>query len=205
MTSRKQIRAFSLMELLVVMAIAITLISLTVPALTSTLQSISLTQGSRNFIDQLSQARQMATTRNRTVEIRFYSYKGADGKKSFRAMQSFEMLDNGKAIPLGAPLPLGNGVILDSSAQLSPLLGLPREKQWTTDDPKIDLPGIGSDYDTRKLRLRPDGTTDLDNSQPQWFATLHHENKGDGLTALPQNFCLLQIDPWTGRCQAYRP
>ena len=64
---------------------------------------------------------------------------------------------------------------------------------------------IGKEYETRFLRLRSDGSTDLSSASQKWFVTLHHETKGDGLTALPQNYCLLQVDPWTGRCQAFRP
>lgn len=205
---KAQRAAFSLLELLVVVAILSILMVLTMPSLNSTLRGLQLTQGTQTILDQISLARQSAISKNRVVEIRFYRFADPSGPASqqgYRAVQSFELQDDGTAKPLDRMRRLPEGIILDSSAALSPLLGATRAKQWTTNDTRIPLPQIGVNYETRAVRLRPDGSTDLPVAGQPWFVTLHYENKGDNLGSLPDNFAMIQIDPWSGQTLLFRP
>lgn len=208
MRANRSLRAFSLMELLVVMAIIAILAAAIVPAMNSSLQGYRMTQGAQTIVDQLSLARQAAASRNRVIETRFYSLADSstgDTSRKYRALQNFELREDGSAAPLDRIVRLPQGIILDSGGALSPLLGNSRMKQWSGNDTQVNLPGVGTSYDTRVIRLRPDGSTDLSAASQPWFLTLHAENAGDGLTALPKNFATIQVDPWTGRAALFRP
>ena len=67
-------RAFSLVELLVVIAVIAIVAGYAVPAVTTMLKGSQLTQGSQMVVDQIALARQTALSRNRSVEVRFYKY-----------------------------------------------------------------------------------------------------------------------------------
>jgi len=197
-------QGFSLVELLVVLAVIAILAVVTLPALSNSLRSTRLTQGTQSVLDQFHLARQFALSRNRTVETRFYQF--ADGPdRGWHAMQNFELKEDGTAEPLGRVVKLPEGVLLGANAQLSPLLAASRTKTWTATDPQISLPSTGTGYDTRRVRFHPDGTTDLPAGGQRWFVTLHTDETQQTLTSLPPNFSLIQVNPWTGRPQLYRP
>lgn len=196
------------MELLVVMAIIALLAAATIPAISSALQGYRMTQGAQTVIDQLSLARQAAASKNRVIETRFYSMADpstGDSSRKYRALQNFELLEDGSAAPLDRIVRLPLGIILDSGGALSPLLAASRTKQWSGSDTQVSLPGVGTAYDTRAIRLRPDGSTDLSAAAQPWFLTIHPERDGDGMAALPKNFATIQVDPWTGRAALFRP
>jgi uncharacterized protein (TIGR02596 family) len=115
--------AFSLVELLVVVAVIAVIVAFAIPAANSMLRGSQLTQGSQALGDQVAFARQAAISRNRPVEIRFYRYADLDtpGEQiqqketwKFRAFQLFEILENSAAVPLGPVQRLPNMVVADS-------------------------------------------------------------------------------------------
>lgn len=205
---KKKRLAFSLLELLIVMAILALIAVLTMPALSSAMQGYRITQGTQILLDQITLARQLALSKNRAVETRIYSYKDPSvpgSERFFRAVQNFELQDDGTAKPLAKMVRLPSETILDSSSSLSPLLSSSRSKQWTSTDTQTSLPEIGTAYDTRVIVFRPSGYTDIPANGQSWFITLHAANAGDNLSSLPKNFSIIQIDPWTGRTYVFRP
>ncbi len=69
--SSRRARAFSLLEILAVVAILEILMVLVAPAIVSSLGSSNLNKAGQTIGDQIALARQEALTRNREVQIRF--------------------------------------------------------------------------------------------------------------------------------------
>jgi uncharacterized protein (TIGR02596 family) len=184
--------------------------SFTVPAVNSSLRGMQLNQATELINDQIRLARQLALTKNHPVEVRFYQYNdpeapGSGGKPTFRALQSFEINDDGTAKPAGKVYKLPNSVICDSSSSLSPILGSNFKKTWTAIDPIVLIPGIGTNYSANAFQFRPDGSANLPVTGQQWFLTFHYAIAGDNLSSLPPNYSTIQIDPWNGRSRVFRP
>jgi uncharacterized protein (TIGR02596 family) len=162
-------RGFSLVELLVVISVIAIIAGFAVPAVTTMIRGSSLTQGSQAITDQIVLARQLALSRNRSMEVRFYKYAdpetpGEDVKDPktgfFRACQTFEILDNGGALPTGSMTRLPVGVIMNEDKLSTILSQRPHEKPKSS-DPALPDTQAQRNYEYVALRFLPDGSTDL--------------------------------------------
>ena len=96
MTSHRRSPAFSLVELLVVLAVTAILAAITIPQISATMQSYQLTSTGQTAINQLVLARQSALSGSHAVQVRFY-YLPENNATSpstaplavYRGMQSF--------------------------------------------------------------------------------------------------------------------
>jgi uncharacterized protein (TIGR02596 family) len=213
-----QSRGFSLLELLVVMAIIAVIASFAIPAASTILRGSQLTQASQMLSDQISLARQLALSRNRAVEVRFYRYgdpeaPGEDPKEPstgrFRAIQSFEITESGAAVPLNKMQKFPSTVllhdgeyssILDDESQKPPKKARPA-------DPAIPG-GVDRNYEYISFRFYQDGSTNLKPTGGQsggnWFVTVM--NSTDAQRDIKDvNFFTMQIDPVSGSTKSYRP
>ena len=221
--------AFSLIELIVVISIIAIIATFTVPAATTILRGTALTQASQTLTDQISLARQLALSKNRTVEVRFYAYgdpeapgedfatrpsttapvSTVDSKSQFRAIQLFEVLESGVAVPIDSSklqrLPVS--VVIEPNITFSSLITTPLKEPAKT-DPSLPR-GVGQNYVYASFRFQQDGSTNLSPSST-WFVTIRNltdtpiggkmENaKG------PINFFTIQIDPVSGAVKGFRP
>ena len=210
---------FTLLELLTVMAIMIIMMGLASPALTSIMKGSQLTQAGQTVTDQLALSQQTAIAKNHAVEVRLYQFSdsetpgeaAANGK--YRALQSFEILTSGSAIPLGKCKRLPALIVIDSGSTLSTLISEAGKSTSTAlhvpsaasgSELQVSIPSVGMSYNSVAFRFRPDGSTELPSNQ-KWFLTLHSLNDGDNLTKVPANFVTLQIDPANGHIRTFRP
>ena len=201
-------RGFTLIELLVVLLIISIVMTMTVPQLNSSLRGMQLNQSAELITSEIRLARQMALTKNHTIDVRFYQYADPESgvaTQYFQALQSFDLADDGTAKPIGKMHKLPSSIMIDSSTQLSTLLDASLVKTWSAGDPKLSLPGIDTNYNAYAFQFRPDGSANLSVDGKQWFLTLHYRIDGDNLQSLPHNFAIIQIDPWNGQGRVFRP
>jgi uncharacterized protein (TIGR02596 family) len=204
-------RGFTVLELLVVMAIMVILASLMAPSIGYVLQGSNLSVSGDRLLGILKLARQTALSKNHPVEVRFYRYADADQAESglanghYRGVQLFEINDSGTAVPRGKLQKLPTGVIIDSNSTLSSIL---TQTNLGATNP---IPTVGTNYNCASFRFHTDGSTQLSFSPPSppgsWCLTLHtlRGASGDGMSTPPVNYITLQIDPVSGSILTFRP
>lgn len=224
-------RAFTLVELLVVMSIIVIIAAFAAPAISTILRGSQLTQSSQQVIDHIALARQLALSRNRTMQVRFYKFADPEtpGQVAtdpstgyFRALQTFEILDNGAAIPVSKPIRLPNSVLINESVQLSTIINQTSAKVYKTkgdlapSDPTMPDTTVGKNYEYAAFDFRSDGSTNLSaagastgssSTKDTWFFTLHGVTVDGGgkATAKPDNYVTVQVDPVTGITRVFSP
>lgn len=207
--------AFSLIELVVVIAIIAIVATFTVPAATSILRGSAMTQAQQMLTDQISLARQFALSKNRSVEVRFYQLAdpeqpGEDATKpdtgQFRALQIFEIVESGVGVPIDKVQRLPSSVIMNQTGQLSSIIGGTGQTIQTPGNQDPDLPrGVAKKYKYVSLRFQPDGSTTLAPTG-KWFVTIHNLSDGATMTSVEgKNFFTIQIDPVSGSTKGFRP
>lgn len=194
------LQAFSLIELLTVMAVIVLLMVLTVPAFNGLARAYNLSAASQMVVDTFNLARQTASTQNRWVEARFYKLPDDTdpANKVYRAMQLF-LVQQTNLQPLTRVTYFpGSVVIKDDAGAKSTILA----HQSGTDKPS--LPGYGMNYEYASLRIHPSGYTDL-NQTNSWVATLIVSKDAVIANGLPANYAAARIDPASGKVMLFRP
>jgi uncharacterized protein (TIGR02596 family) len=191
-------RAFSLLELLVVVAIIGGLSVLAIPALTSVAAGTDLTRGGQLVADQLILARQEATGKNRDVQVRFVWRD--DVLSGYRGVQLWAPSRNDITtyLPVSRIVWMPEGTLISSATDLSPLVADPSILEATT-----NFPGRGPTKYCG-FRFRPGGGTDLNFNSTSNYLTVLRGTEADATTA-PANCAIIQVDPVNGHVRTYRP
>jgi len=220
-------RAFSLVELLVVVAIIGIVATFAVPAVQGMLKGSSLTTAAGLLVDETTLARQQALSKNRIVEVRFYQFADPEVPGEiveqpetgfYRAFQSFEMSEAGIMVPLGKVVRFPDNIIMNPGPILSDLIAEDPAKiqdPVPSKDPEMAR-GVKYNYKYVNFRFFPDGTTSLSptgtsgkaSEKGRWFITVRaiaDLNKTNGNTTPPPNFFTWMIDPISGTSKILRP
>lgn len=194
MVRMKKIHGFSLMEILVAIAVIVILLALVVPAARDGAMGSAITRGGQMVTDQFALARQEATGKNRDVQVRFLQMEGESG---YRGIQLWGQSPTDLTIyrPIGRMQSLPDGTAIASAASLSPMITSPSLSSVTPSNG--ELPYVG-------FRIRPGGGTDLKFDGSNSYLTIVRTREVDA-SGLPKNYAMVQIDPVNGRHRIYRP
>jgi uncharacterized protein (TIGR02596 family) len=226
--------AFSLVELLIVVAIIGIIAGFGIPAVSGVLRGSALTQAASQLTDNLGLARQHAISRNRVVEVRFYRFGDPEqpgetatdpASGQFRAFQYFELNEAGIILPVGKYQRLPDTMMMNPGEKLSTLLGedplittrLIKQSEVAANGKNPELPrGVGHKYEYVWFRFNPDGTTDLPplgakgkgSEGGRWYITVHSiadQVRTDSNTKPPPDFFTWMIEPVSGTAKTFRP
>lgn len=205
-------RAFTLMELIVVMTIIAILAVFIVPAFNQITRASNLTNSAALIVDQLTRARQEALSHNRVVEVRFYKLPAeANPTVAYRAFRIF-MYDEKVQFPspITKVLPLLPGTIIVDDKTFSTIISSDTNTRILT-PPTDTLPGITNPVAYQAFRFRATGGTDLDPNgtgpptADKWFLTVKPETDPTAGSLPAHNYITMTIDPVSGRMRIFRP
>lgn len=199
----RHLRAFTLVELVVVLAIAGLLFAFGTPYAFSAMQAASLTSVGDTVMQKISQAQQRAVTENRVTALQFYFYE-KEGVNACHAIQLVSVDPATNVVTtLEEPVYWSDGRVLVLDGPLSPLFAsIPAaDAGQATEEPFISLEAT-----VCRVRFYPSGGTSLTTPLRQSYLTLVNSNKfKEGMSTPPPNYYTIQIDPIAGRSRSYRP
>lgn len=191
-------RSFSLLEMLLVMAVLAGLVVLAMEGYSATVQAAAVTTGAEMISDALTEARTSAVAQNTTVEVRIYDLPPQSGASPvYDALQLHWVKADLTTPPVASPLLLPAWIVIDATETHSTLIAA------NTNIPPLDTGDTRLNSQTRVFHFLPDGSTDL-NPATNWFMTVRAASQSDP-AHFPSNWACIQVDATTGRAQIYRP
>lgn len=172
-------RGFTLMEILVVMALFSLLLGLSVISVQGTLDNFRLSTTASQIQADFAYASQHASKSNSPVIARFYLFKSKSDRTSSYQFRGYQLLrldqSDGRVVPLERVRLFDDGVVLFPQKQYTNLF----ERGIKKSDPSDPMIPIGAspeqplsqDYRYCSLRFNPDGSTSLETDRV-WFLTL---------------------------------
>jgi len=196
-------RAFSIVELLVVIAIISILMAITVPAVSSMIENTNIARGAQLIESQIQLARQLASSKNRPVEVRFIKVP-AQSTNGLSAIQLWQM-DPPSGTNASQARPLARAEMLPTAICISEDAGTASRlfaKCGITNSMPSGAPLSGSAY--AAFQVYPSGLlSPYVDMHAAYVAVVPARNAKD--PALPGNFATIQINPMTGTPSTYRP
>lgn len=190
--------AFSLVELMVVIAVVGLLSVLIIPAASSINAGYRMTSAGQIVADQISTAKKLAMTRSIMVEVRMIA--SIDRQTAgYSAIQLWSLESGKDSVPLTSLARLPEGTtISQNEAVLSQLLAI-----CTNGNMPIAHPSAGASYAAFSIfpsgRLSPSATNMAD-----LFLSIVPSRLADA-SELPENAVVVQVNPVTGTPRIHRP
>jgi len=198
--SSRRYRSFSLVELLVVMGIISILMAVTIPAISSVVESNNMNRAGQQVADEINLAKQLSSSRNTTVELRLFKLSGASS--------GFNQLQLGTNSSTGLWVPLTRLSILPQKTAISENSTL--SSAFSTNAPSIMTnagPTLNASY--YPFEFRPTGIMTPVLSIPNYCLAIvparYAATNYSTLTAPIKNYAIVQINPLTATPLVYRP
>ncbi len=195
---------FSLVELVVVIAIITMLMALAIPYTLGAMQSANLTSAGDTLMQKLAMAQQRSLTENRPIGLDFYYYTH-DGIKGCQAIQmiSWDPATN-LATQLEPPIYWSKQNVVIVEGALSPMFSTNQTATSTGQATLNPFKSLSATF--HRIIFYPNGSTSLRVPLRTAYLTLipTKSYKAD-LAEAPPNYYSVQIDPVTGRGHSYRP
>jgi uncharacterized protein (TIGR02596 family) len=196
-------KGFTLVELLVVVALIALLATLVVPAFNSIMNGQQITSSAQVVIDQLNLARQTAVSMSRTVEVRFVqSVDTLAQQPSYNRVQLSVQEMDGTWKTTSRLESLAPGVAIASDTAYSPLLGNDLVVKGTTTVVEAGKPVV---RDYRGFRIGGNGRPQLAGGYQQSFVSLWSARDAATKGVPPPNHVTVQVDPGNATLRVYRP
>lgn len=190
--------AFSLLELLVVTAISITLMAMATPAITSLLESFSLSTAGQTVVGQIDLARQTASTSGQTIQVRLLHLSTSDPGYDAMQIGRVDLSNNWISVGRLARFPR-TAVISEDATKVSPLLATPNMATGS-----MSVGGV-SNAPYAAFSIRPSGVVEpAPGGMSNFFLGIVPSRAGNS-SSVPPNYVFIQINPETGNTVIYRP
>jgi uncharacterized protein (TIGR02596 family) len=191
-------RSFSLLEMLMVLALVAAGIALVAEGYSATIHATAVSTGADMISDVLIEGRSDAVAQNTTVEVRIYDLPPQPGAAPvYGALQLHWLKADTSTPPVNKVLFLPAWVAIDATPAHSPLIAA----NANAVKPDATDPRLNSQ--TRVFHFLPDGSTDL-NPATNWFMTVRAATQSDP-AHFPSNWACVRVDATTGRPQIYQP
>jgi uncharacterized protein (TIGR02596 family) len=185
--------AFSLLELVLVMAVALVVGFLTVSGFSKIIESGAISTGAQMVTDCLAEGRQDAVAQNTPVEVRLYAGSSA----GYNALQLRWHEPDGTTPPAAMAVILPGAAAIDATVAHSTLVTTNAARPAAdATDPRLNAL-------TRCFHFLTDGSTDLA-AGTSWTLTVRAATQSNPVQ-FPSNWACIALDPITGRTQLYRP
>lgn len=195
---------FSLVEMLVVVALVTMLLAVATPYTLSVMQSSNLTSAGDTLMQKIALAQQRSLTTSRPIGLDFYYYP-QEGINACHAIQmiSYDPATN-LAKQLEPPVYLNDMHVVLAPGALSPMFSI---GQTATSSGKATLnPFKALNATFYRVIFYPNGSTSLNVPLRTAYLTLiSTKNYQPTMSKPPADYYTVQIDPVTGRGHSYRP
>lgn len=195
-------RAFTLVEMLVVVTIVALLLAVSGLGIGNSIRSMELNAAAKNLQATLNHAALLARKENRPIQVRFYKFATPESSAShFRAyqlatLQGVKSDGNADMRLLSEIHPFPPGIVVAPGAPHNTLASL------TTVSPASGDVNFGTAYTFASYEVRPDGLTTLPKPGPG-VITLVQETTIPSTGDLPANYRSVVINPFNARAKMY--
>jgi len=195
-------KAMTLLELLLVMAIMGTLLTLSTPMITSISESNNLTNAGQILSDQIRLGTQIASSRNKVIEVRLLKVSQiTTSSANYRGIQLWMSDSNGAMKAIDKMVSFPTGIVISESPNFSPLLTMSGISSGTISY------GNATNNSYVAFKIHPSGFFEPvpdDTTKSQLYVTLLN-NRFTAASSLPFNYVTVQISPYTCATTIYRP